>query len=292
MIKNLNQIVACLLIASITMITGCKKQEVLTTPLEQAHFTNRASGTYDITGPTVTYKIPVGVTTVSTTDRTVNISVTSPTGAQLGTHYTLSKTSAVIPAGKSLDSIEVRAVFAQYQAGRKDTLVFTINEGGVTRSDYNPTFKLLMRGPCFEGDVNLNLFLGAYTRTNETFGTSPYGPYRTTVSAVTQLTPTTGRVTITNVYDDGWVPAIFTFDWTDPANRKITLLTQNVGGNSANTFGATYAGMPYGIQPVPTASGGQVGTFSVCNQTITLRMQVGIFGVGYSANLYTVTMVR
>ena len=268
-------------------INACKKTEALTIPPEQAHFTNLSAGTYFITGPSVTYKIPVGFTTVSDKDRTVVLSVTSPTGAPQGTHYNISTKSLVIPAGKALDSITVSGVFAQYQGGRKDTLVFTISGGDVAPSDYNSKFTLFMRGPCFEGDVDLNILKGAYTKTNEDFG-GPYGPYLTTITAVTQLPgATTGTVTITNIFDAGWNPITFTLNWTDPANRTVTLVQQSGIGN-AGTISATYAGQDITVRPFA----GQVGTFSICNQTLTLKMQLGVTGLGFFGTLYTVTMAR
>ena len=87
------------------IMPGCKKSDSLLIPGESAHFTNQKSGAYFVTGATVSYKIPVGLTTISAANRTVNISVSSPTGAVEGTHYTLSTKSVVIPAGKEPDAL-------------------------------------------------------------------------------------------------------------------------------------------------------------------------------------------
>ena len=286
--KKLTQILSLSMFALLLFGTNaCKKTEALTIAPEQAHFANQTSGTYFITAPGVTYKIPVGFTNVSGSDRTVVISVSSPTGAVQGTHYNVSTKSLVIPAGKALDSITVSGVFAQYQAGRKDTLVFTISDGGVKPSEYNSTFTLLMRGPCFEGDVDLNDLLGTYANTNEDFG-GAYGPYTTTISAVTQAPgATTGTIKVTNIFDAGWNPITFTLNWTDPANRTVTLIQQSGIGN-AGTVNPTYAGQDISVRPFT----GQVGTFSICGQTLTLKMQVGVTGLGFFAPLYTVTMAR
>ena len=275
------------------VLFACKKEEV-TIPVELAHFTEKNSGNYTMANANTTFKIPVGLTSVSTAPRTVNVTVTSPTGAVQGTHYTLSTTSLTIPAGQAVDSIEVKGVFSQYQSGRKDVLVFKIEETGtgVKPTTYNNTFTLNLRGPCFEGDVTLADFLGEYKNTKEVWGSDAYGPYTTKVSSVTPLTATTGTITVENIFDNGWQPLVFTLDWTNPANRRVTLVTQNAGGNAGSSFGATYAGLPYGVRPVSAAAGSQVGTFSICNQTITLRMQVGIFGVGYAGDIYTVNMAR
>jgi hypothetical protein len=275
------------------VLFACKKQDI-TIPAEQAHFTNQTSGNYTMANANTTFKIPIGLTSVSSSPRTVNITVTSPTGAVQGTHYTLSTSSLVIPAGKAVDSIEVKGVFSQYTTGRKDVLVFKIEEtgAGVKGASYNNTYTLNLRGPCFEGAVTLSDFLGEYKKTNETWATGPYGPYTTRVSAVNPLTATTGTITVENLFNAGWSPLTFTLDWTDPNNRRVTLVTQNAGGDAGSVFGATYNGQPFGVRPVPASAGGEVGTFSICNQTIQLKMQIGIFGVAYHTAIYTVNMAR
>jgi hypothetical protein len=272
---------------------SCKKQEIAIPP-SQAHFTNKSSGSFFITAPNATYAVPIGVTNVSSQDRTITVSVSSPTGAQSGVHYNLNKTTVVIPAGKALDSIMVTGVFSQYTSGRKDSLVFTIQESGASPSDYNNRFVLLMRGPCFINDIvnDLEDLLGDYTNTNELWGTDAYGPYTTTVTKAVLTSPTTANITVANIFDWDWGPAVFTLNWSNLANPIITLQPQPVGGNAGNIFGGTYNGMPYALTP---ASGGQVGSFDFCNQRITLRMNIGIStpgGILTVPDLYTVTMVR
>ena len=291
MIWSIKQIAVLAVLA--VAVSSCKKDDKVVTPPAQAHFLNQSGGTYFVTGPTVSYKVPIGTTTVANEPRTVTISVTSPTGAVQGTHYTLSSTTITIPAGKAIDSsLVIQGIYSQYTTGRKDTLIISIQDQGIAKSDDNSKFTLLMRGPCFDGDVILNDLLGAYNRTNENWDGSLYGPYITTVSAVTPLTATTGKITVTNIFDDGWSPVEFTLDWTDPLNRKVTLVEQVSGGNAGHAFGATYNGVPFKVGPVPASAGGTVGTFSVCGQTITLQMWIGISGVGYYPALYTVSMAR
>jgi hypothetical protein len=270
------------------MLHSCKKEEMLTIPPSQAHFTHKTTGNYTISAPGVVYRLPIGVTTVSNQDRTVNITVTSPSGAVQGTHYTLSTTSLVIPAGKAVDSITVTGNFSQYQTGRKDTLLFKIENSDPATSDYNNTFTLIVRGPCFEGNVDLNDLVGNYINTNELFGTSAYGPYQTSIVAVTQAPgATSGTIRVANIWDAGWNPITFTLDWSNPANRTVTL-TQQSGIGDGGTLHPTYAGRDISVRPFA----GQVGTFSYCNQTLTLKMQLGITGLGWFASLYTVTMSR
>lgn len=268
------------------LISSCKKVPELTNPPEEAHFTNSTGGSYFITSPGVSYKIPVGITNTSSANRIVSFTVNSPTGAVAGTHYSLPGGNTVtIPPGKAIDSITVSGVFSQYTSGRKDTLVFTITEPSVKASSYNKEYKLFMRGPCFEGDADLTAFQGTYPRTNELFGTSAYGPYTVTISAITPLTATTGKITVTNIWNSGWGPIDFILDWTNPANRTVTVVPATSGIADAGTLSSTYAGSQVAVRNFS----GQPGTFSFCSKTIVLKMQLGVAGLGYFGSLYTVT---
>lgn len=258
--------------AVILTVAGCKKEDKVVIPPSQATFTGQTGGTYFITGPNVTYKIPVGVTTVSDKDRTVNISVTSPTGAKQGTQFTLSSNTITIPAGKAIDSLEIKGIYDQYTAGRKDTLVFTISGEGVTPSTYNNTYKLLMRGPCFEGDVNLDELVGTYVNC---YDDASYGPYQMKIVSATSVSPTTANIVIHNLYDAGFNDLTFTIDWTNPNNRTLTFIAQNTG-QDAGIMSNTYKGMPLWIYPIPT----KPGTFSACKGTFTINYQMGIPNVG------------
>lgn len=287
----MKKILAFFLAGSVLVATGCKKgnEEGVIVPADVAHFANQTSGTFQVLNTTSSFKIPIGVSTVSGSDRTVTFSVTSPTGAVAGTHYSLDKTVATIKAGQALDSITVTGVLAQYLAGRKDTLVFTITDPVLKPLQNNFVYRLAVRGPCFEGDVDLTAIRGTYARTNETFGSSPYGPYTTTISAATSTGPTTARITVTNIWDNGWGPIQFDLDWTNPAARTATVVAQAaIPGSNAGDLSATYAGQTVAVRPFA----GQPGTFSACSGTLTLRMQLGVTGVGFFGALYTVNMAR
>jgi len=206
----------------IAMVAGCQKPDAVTIPPVESHFTFRSAGTYEVLTANSRFSVPVGITTTQKTPTTVEFTITSPTGAVAGTHYTVGggSNSITIPAGQAIGSIDILGSLAAYSSGRRDTLVITLSAkaGGVSPLSTNTTYRLALRGPCFEGDVTLSTFLGAYNNTNEDFG-GPYGPYRTTISAVRQLTATTGEITVTNIYDYGWNPAKFVLNWTNPAAR-------------------------------------------------------------------------
>jgi hypothetical protein len=279
------------LLSLVIMMASCKKEDKVQTAPTQAHFTNQSSGTYIISAPGVTYKVPVGVTTVSSAPRTINVTITSPTGAQQGTHYT-APTSIVIPAGKAVDSLVIAGVYNQYTNGRRDTLIITLQDADLKASSYNSKFTLIVRGPCAETDIVLAEFMGDYANTTETWGTSGYGPYQTSITAVNQTSATTGTITVSNIFDSGWDPLVFTLDWTDPAHRKITVAQQVAGGNAGVNFGPAFDGQPYAVRSVPASLGGDVGTFSYCHQTLVLKMLIGIAGVGFDSDIYTVNMAR
>jgi hypothetical protein len=277
------------------MVTGCKKEDAVQAPPEVAHFTNQTGGTYLVTSATSVYKIPVGFTTVSNQDRTINIGVTSPTGAVQGTQYTLANSTITIPAGKAVDSITVRGNFSQYTSGRKDTLVFTILDAkGGKAETYNGIYKLLVRGGCSISDIanDLPSLLGDYNNTNEEWGGSGYGPYTTTIKSVTKTSPTTADIVVANIFDDSpqqWNDLTFTLDWSNLSDLIVTSpQAQNAGSNAGGAFGAAYNGKPYAIRQYT----GGAGTFDFCAQKITLRLEIGIWNVGFAPDLYEVKLAR
>lgn len=285
-----------LILASFAMVTvlaviGCKKDDALETAIPgiEAHFT-AASGGYSIISPTTTYTIPVGITTTSNVDRQITVAITSPTGAVEGTHYTVDKKVITIPAGKALDSIKVTGAYSLYQSGRKDTLVFTITQPDVAPANFDNKFTLLMRGPCFEGDVDLQTLVGPYTNTKEQLGSGTIYTYTTTVKSFTQ-TPgsTTGTITVGNIYDDGWNDLTFTLDWTDPANRRVSVANQNTGYDAGNLNGAV-AGHALWVYPTNPV---QYGTFSVCSETISMKMRLCMPTYGACFNgVFSINMAR
>lgn len=291
--NKLNSIfaVAFLTVMSV-LVYSCKKTDLAgTSPSadkQVAFFVPSGLGSYTMNAAGQVFKIPVGLTKASDVDRTVNITVTSPTGAVQGTQYTLNTTSIVFEAGTVVDTIVLTGNYNQYVAGRKDTLNFTFTNAEDVSPSLNTSYKVFLRGPCFEGDLETGAFTGSYANTNELFGTSAYGPYTTTISAVTPLTATTGKITVTNIWDSGWGPIDFILDWTNPAARTVTPVAASSGIGDAGTINPAYAGSQVAVR----AFAGQLGTFSFCNKTIVLKMQLGVAGLGWFGSLYTVTPAK
>jgi hypothetical protein len=286
-------------LVAILAFTACKEKEVITPPEELAHFQNKTGDSYFILTPTTTYTVPIGVTTVSSSARTVSVSVSSPTGAVQGSQFTVDNLEVTIPAGQATGSIILQGIQAQYLAGRRDTLVFTINDGGgkVVPSDFNNTFRLFMRGPCFDGDIGdaeLNAMLGAYNNSFDA-GFGAYGPYKTTIKSITRLSFTTARAVIENVWDYGFGDVNFIMDWTDPQNTTINVEAPTTLPADAGVLNAAYAGMNLVIRK---HANGQNGTFSVCNGNLRLVYQLGVFNtpagtlLGFFGNVGVTTMAR
>ena len=299
--KFINRISLMALVVLGFVLGGCDKTkpyEIAVAPPE-AHFVGSKVQPYSAANdPTPVFNVVVGTTDVAKVDRTVTYKVTSPSGAVGGTQYTIASGNnsgtVTIKAGEAIANIPVQASFAAYASGRRDTLVFTLEQTSLKPSTFLDTVKVTIRGACFEGDVNLTDLLGTYANTNEDFG-GAYGPYTTTISNVTQAPgATTGSITVTNIWDNGWAPITFDLDWTDPANRIVSLLQQdNIA--DGGTVNPAYAGQGTVTVTNPSAVSfpGVRGTFSICNQTIVLKMRVCILPLGcFGTTLYTVNMAR
>ncbi len=297
--KFYNRIIFPAIILLAFVMSGCDKTKPydITTPIPQAHFDGDATQLYSIvTDPAPVYNLTVGTTDVSNTDRTITYHVSSPSGAVEGTQYTIDNSGTVtIPAGRGEATIDIRAKFPAYASGRKDTLIFTLDRPSMEIASFMDTVTLIMRGPsgCVEDVVNVNDLLGDYVNTNETFGTSAYGPYTTSISSATLTSPTTATIVVENIFDDGWGPITFDLDWTDATNRTAIVEDQNaIPGSDAGSINTTYAGQTVAVRVPPASLSSLPGTYSYCDQTFTLQMQLGVTGVGWFNALYTVNMAR
>lgn len=268
-----NKSLLAVLSAAILLVSCDKTKPYDTiTPPAQAHFLNATSGSYYVKNdPNSVFKIPVGTTLNSASNRTVTVTVASPTNAVAGTQYTLPSTSVVIPAGKVVDSLSVKGIFAGYPGQRVDTLVFTINNGDVPASDYNKTYKLVLRKYC---DVLPASFTGNYTQSYD-IDPTVYGPYTSNIVSVTPLTATTASMVIANFSFEEITPypinnITVNLDWTDPANFKTSIPSQIISSSNFYGYGAL------------TIAPNGTGTFSSCDNTFTfnykLTVSAGSFG--------------
>ena len=254
------------------VMQSCKKKasDFLTIPDLYAHFANKSvSNFYVQNSSNSVFKIPIGLTTVSDVPRTINVSVTSPTGAKVGEQYNLPSTSITIPAGQVLDSLTVQGLFPGFASGRIDTLVFTISGGDVPAAPYNNTLKLVMQKYC---DVDLDQFVGDYSNA---YDDGSYGPYPIQILSATKTSPTSGYLMLANLWDAGGsTPVRVDLDWSDPANFKTSV------PNGQPLYIDSRYGQAW-VRPVGT------GTFSSCDQTFTLRYQVYVGAGSFAATVTT-----
>jgi hypothetical protein len=281
--------VGFMFLIAFAMFASCKKKSVLVIPTVEAHFTFKERGAYLVTEPDTKFLVPFGITTVAKEDVTINVSVTTTTGAVEGTHYTIASKRVTIPAGKAVGFLEIRALFPPYESReRKDELVFKIeSSSSVSAISTNNQYLLSI-----SGDYDVETLLGDYNKTNEVLGSNVYGPYKTKISSVKRLTATTAEIVVENIFDNvptPWKPIVFKLDWTDPSDFIATLNQQSGIGDASSFLGPTYAGQDISVR----AFSGQNGTFSFNPNKIVLVMQLGVTGTGAWVTVpYTVTMER
>ncbi|MFT3678528.1 MAG: hypothetical protein QM781_21710 [Chitinophagaceae bacterium] len=263
--NNLSKFALAILLAGSTIFAGCDKFDPYKTKIPEplAHFAGSSTQSYEIgSAAAAPVTITIGTTDVQNVDRTVKFSVSSPTGATAGTHYSLSNTtgSVTIPAGQSVASFQLQGIFAPYDnTGRKDTLVFALEEPSVKIADFQSKQTFLLRGPCFDGDVaNISVMAGNYTQTFE----GGAGPYTTTISNITSTGATTATGSLNNLWDY-FGPVSINFDWTDPLNTKAEIPLQITNKEYA-------AGQPFYVRTKP----GQSNKFSVCNERFHFSLDV------------------
>lgn len=282
-------------VAVVVLMSGCDKSELYPVDVSPAivHFDGDENQDYPVRSATVgVYNIEVGTSDVSSSDRTVTFNITSPTGAVQGTQYTLgtATNTIVIPAGESIGYIPIQGIFAGYPAGRVDTLVITLDQPSIEVAGFSDTVRLALGDICAEGvGFNINDFMGVYANTNETFA-APYGPYTTTISSISSTSATTATIVVENIWNNGWGPITFNLDWTNPPTLTAVVVPQTaIPGSDAGDINPAYAGQTIAMRAHAT---GGPGTFSSCHNTLTLKMQLGVTGLGYFAPVYTVVMAR
>lgn len=270
-------------------LTSCEKNNLVVgkdvTPLAYVKFNTTGSAdtvaTYYIKSDNAPYKIPVGITNVTNTDRTIQFTYSSNTAVQ-GTQYT-APASIVIPAGKALDSLIISGLYSGYaSASQIDTVKISIS-GDVPASPYKSHFTLYLRKYC---NVVINDFLGDYANSTDQQGSgTPTDPYTPTITSITSTGPTTATAIVYDFGDPMFGapynpddlavnPGItIKLDWTDPANFKVTVPTQVIAEG--------YYG-PNGL--ISNVVG---GTFSSCANTFTIKYN---FSIG-SSNYGTFTTI-
>ena len=223
-------------------------------------------GTYYIKSTNAAYNLPIGITNVSSVDRTIKFAYASSTGATPGTQYN-APASIIIKAGQTIDSLPVSGLFAGYpSASRIDTVKISIAGGDVPASDYKSKYTLILRKYC---DVALTDFYGSY----KTIDNGNYGPYSMGIVSGSGVSTgeTSGTLQVTNLWDYGVITTItVAIDWADPKSFKVTIPDQEF----------------VGTDNVWIKNSASVGSFSSCDQTFTFKytLYYKSTGANYYAN--------
>lgn len=278
--KKYSFLLTLLSIAVIAGLISCKKNN-LAVDVDTLEVPARAQfALYDVmpfakslyvqqTAPFDRLAIPIGITTVTNTDRTIQLTYTSATGAQNGVEFT-APTSITIPAGKALDTLRFIGNFSNIPAGVAHPVKIKITGGDVPAFAGKDSILITLRRYC---EVILANLGGDYDNTFE--GT--YGPYTASVTNLTATSGTTATATVTNIYDNG-IDATVTFDWTDPANFKVTMASQPTPFTSG--------GLPLFVR----GNAATASTFSSCENTITLTLDLYTSAGIYDT--FTMSMAR
>ena len=266
---------AGLLVGAALAIYSCGKVREVIPNTENSLFGNANTvGLYFIKNdPKSEFKIPIGISSLATTDRTIQFSLTSPTGAAEGAQYNLGTTSVKIPAGQSSAELTLKGLFAGYPTGRKDTLNFKITGGDIPSMKSSNLYTVVMQKYC---DVSLAAFTGTYKAQDYKANGSPDGgPYTLTITPGTvNANGTSGFITITGLWGVP-DPVKINLDWKDPANFTTSVPTQpwfvdadygqsTIRPNGTRTFSSCDNSFTIGFETTVNA-----GTFGKITSVIT-----------------------
>jgi hypothetical protein len=256
--------------AAVVCIVSCKKnnfvvdKDPLIAPAasEFAYYNASFAKDYYVQSTGPAFKVPVGITNVSGSDRTVQFTYTS-TNATNGVQFT-APTSLVIKAGQALDSLPIVGNYANLATGTAYVVKVKISGGDVPAFAGKDSVMVTIRKYC---NVVLTNLAGLYPATLEQPGTgSQYGPYTTALTNATPITATSASVKLVNLYDDGWNDITAIIDWSNPANFTVTIPLQPTG----KSYSAS--GAPTSVR-TSTATGA-VHSFSSCDRTLSFGIDL------------------
>ena len=224
----MNKILSYILFGALAIValTSCKKNNLvigkdITPPafVKIASWTAAdTSGLYVVRSTNAPFKIPIGITNVSSQDRTINFTYSSPTAVE-GVNFTAPK-SLVIKAGEALDTLEVTGLFAGFNndVTLSHNLKVTISGGDVPvnpkKFNYNLTMKMYW-------DADVNAFSGTYIIQDFDGGEPDGDPYEVQVTPVSGNGPQT-IVNIKGLWGRSELVKVV-LDWTDRTKGTTTV---------------------------------------------------------------------
>jgi len=278
--NKLLSIIACIIVAIVTIVACDKKKDIVNRPGYAEFATPLVSNIkYFIKDdPNSQFKIPIGITSVSNIDRKIIIKDSSRTAVN-GVQYTIESTTINIPAGKAADSIILKGIYAAYPVGRIDTIFLKIVGGDVPANAYNTTYSIILQGYCDVIPANL---VGDFTNSGDVYsgGASGENPYTVSVTDWTSTGPASATVKIHNLAatsDVGFGP----FQPSDPA---ATGLTATLNWSNPSNFTVTIAKQPF-VSALYTYGASTIqgsGSFSSCAQSFKITTTVSVSAGSFS----------
>lgn len=264
--------VGLLAILSVVIIS-CKKDKVVTPDQTVSLFgAGGTTSSYLIPDDTNTvFKIGLGITKPSNADRTITFSISSPTGAAEGSQYTISSKTITIPAGKVVDSVSLKGIFAGYPTGRRDTLVFKITGGDIPALVGSDVYKVVMQKFC---PLNMSVYSGNFEVVEDAWQDTFPGD----IIELTAIDATHFSFIYPTAVNP--VPIIVT---VNPATNALTITKQSIG--SVWVYGAQYTG--------PTAAASGTGNAVIpCDKVVSLNIQWGYSAGTFGGGPYLFKLVK
>ncbi len=112
-----------------------------------AYFTNGNSGTYFVTPDAENFKIQVGATNKSNTDRTYNVTIDESSTAASGVDFSLMSNTVTIPSGEFFGEIEVQGIFEGTTA-EGSSLVLNLSSNGDNLAMVDASYEVTIVQKC------------------------------------------------------------------------------------------------------------------------------------------------
>jgi uncharacterized protein (TIGR02145 family) len=152
--------------------------------------------------------------------------------------------------------------------------------------------------PTPQTSFNPQQLLGDYTNSFDQISYSTevrnYGPNTKKIISVQSLTEFTAEITVDNIWDSSWAPIKFLLNWTPNFYPSVTLTNQTNIGLASTLVGTS---SPYANWQIQVGPGTTSGTFSFCDETLSLNIRLGVIDPatgqgGFFSNEYIVNMAR
>lgn len=264
--------------SALTTMESCKKADPnnnITVVQTQAHFLFKNSRRCFVENPTDSFRIRIGLTSPSNTPTTVTLTTSSNTATE-GVHYSLSRKTIVIPAGKVLDSFFIKPATVSaandYINGRRDSVVITISSPGIQGLDFNKTFVVQLRERCDEtifGANDLDFLVGEYDRSYDDGNSA--STYSASIKSYTIIDATSAEIKVSNLYNFFGADMRFLIDWSNTSNIEVKTLREVDQSSDIRDFGynVTAGQFKAGIRPNST-----IGQLFPCGPTLFLSYDI------------------